>query len=296
MARYKVPQDVEADDKLIGPFTFRQFIYLIIVAMAIAIAWGLGQLFLPLAIIPLPIIIFFSAIALPLRKDQPMEIYMAAMWSFLIKPHKRKWDPDGIESLIEITVPKTIEVDRVKDITQNEAQRRLGYLAEVVDSKGWSVRGGAQMPNNAMNSDFYYDAQQAEDIFGEDTHITQILDEKLDQSNANRLQEIKEMMAQKTAAANENSEQTADTASTDNEAALDDTEITFNPYPSEMRQSILPSKKDDETAPSTSVNHPSADIINLANNTDLSIATIAHQANRINEKLNANKEIYIALR
>ena len=27
MAVYKVPQDVEADDKLIGPFSFRQFIY-----------------------------------------------------------------------------------------------------------------------------------------------------------------------------------------------------------------------------------------------------------------------------
>ena len=85
MAVYKVPQDVEADDKLIGPFSFRQFIYLIIVAMASALAWGLGQLFIPLAIIPLPLILFFGAIALPLRKDQPMEIYMAAMWSFLLK-------------------------------------------------------------------------------------------------------------------------------------------------------------------------------------------------------------------
>ena len=30
MAQYKVPQDVEADDKLIGPFSFRQFVYLLI--------------------------------------------------------------------------------------------------------------------------------------------------------------------------------------------------------------------------------------------------------------------------
>ena len=34
MAEYKVAQDVEAEDKLIGPFSFRQFIYLIIVAIA----------------------------------------------------------------------------------------------------------------------------------------------------------------------------------------------------------------------------------------------------------------------
>jgi hypothetical protein len=48
MATYKVPQDVEADDKLIGPFSFRQFIYLIIVALAIALAWGLSNIFVGL--------------------------------------------------------------------------------------------------------------------------------------------------------------------------------------------------------------------------------------------------------
>jgi hypothetical protein len=72
MAVYKVPQDVEADDKLIGPFSFRQFIYLIIVALSIAAAWGLGHLFIPLAILPFPIILFFGALALPLRKDQQL--------------------------------------------------------------------------------------------------------------------------------------------------------------------------------------------------------------------------------
>ena len=67
MAVYKVAQDVEADDKLIGPFSFRQFVYLIIVAMAMALAWGLSQIFIGFIIIPMPIILFFGALALPLR-------------------------------------------------------------------------------------------------------------------------------------------------------------------------------------------------------------------------------------
>lgn len=50
MATYKVPQDVEADDKLIGPFSFRQFIYLIIVALLGVAAWGLSQLFIALVV------------------------------------------------------------------------------------------------------------------------------------------------------------------------------------------------------------------------------------------------------
>ena len=72
MATYKVPQDVEADDKLLGPFSFRQFVYLIIVAASIGIAWILAQIFIGLIIIPMPFIIFFGALALPLKKDQPM--------------------------------------------------------------------------------------------------------------------------------------------------------------------------------------------------------------------------------
>ena len=56
MAQYKVAQDVEAEDKLLGPFSFRQFIYLIIVAVACALAWGLARIFVALAIIPLPVI------------------------------------------------------------------------------------------------------------------------------------------------------------------------------------------------------------------------------------------------
>ncbi len=88
MATYKVPQDVEAEDRLLGPFTFRQFVYLLIAAIAGALAAALFQIFPLLAILPLPVIIFFLILALPLKKDQPMETYLAAIVSFYMKPNK----------------------------------------------------------------------------------------------------------------------------------------------------------------------------------------------------------------
>ena len=84
MANYKVPQDVEADDKLLGPFTFRQFIYLMIVLGMIVLAVGLFQIFPLLAVIPLPIAFFFVILSLPIKKDQPMETYLSALVSFYI--------------------------------------------------------------------------------------------------------------------------------------------------------------------------------------------------------------------
>ncbi len=283
MAVYKVPQDVEAEDKLIGPFNFRQFVYLIIVALALGIAWGLGQLFLPLAIIPLPVIIFFGALALPLRKDQPMEIYMAALVSFYLKPRKRIWEADGIKSLIEITVPKVVEVQRTKDISQNEAQKRFQYLAEIVDSQGWAVRGrGVQAPNSAMKTDAYFEAQQVTDILDSNESVAMSLNKKLDQSDAKRHQDMLNLASGKRI------------------PAADTPIPIYNPYPDSMQQTILqplnPLERVATVPATTSEKRVPTAILNLANNSNLSIEAIAREANRIQEKHDLTEEVVISLR
>lgn len=203
MAVYKVPQDVEADDKLIGPFSFRQFIYLIVVAISIAGAWGLSQVFIPLAIVPLPFIVFFAALALPLRKDQPMETYLSAVVSFyFLKSRRRFWQPDGIDSFVTIIPPKDEDIKRTKDLDEYEASKRLGYLAELVDTHGWSVRGaGVPAPDSSINSDLYYESQQAVDMMDDRTSQARVLDQKLQASNdASRQNAITQMQNSTTAA------------------------------------------------------------------------------------------------
>ena len=332
MAVYKVPQDVEADDKLIGPFSFRQFIYLIIVAISIAIAWGLSRLLLPLAIVPLPLILFFGALALPLKKDQPMEIYLAAVVSFYLKPRKRLWQPDGIQSLVEITAPKVIEVKRAKDLSEAEAQQRLSYLANIVDTEGWAVRG-VDTTNSAMQNDAYYEAQQQEDVLDSNSGVAQSFDSMINQSDLKRRQEVVERMhqtPQQTAPApvvappvfNPYSSLTAP------ELQPSEPHLTYNPYPDSIHQSVInplgaqvpPPQQPVQVAPMPQVqaqpqplpepvpiNNPepatsekpiSPDIISLANNSDLSIETIAHEANRIHEKEEhlPEEEVVISLR
>lgn len=323
MAVYKVPQDVEADDKLIGPFSFRQFIYLIIVALAGVAAWGLSQLFLPLAVIPLPVIIFFGALALPLRKDQPMEIYLAAMVSFYLKPRKRLWDADGVESLIEITVPKTVEFQRTKNLSQGEAQERLGYLADIVDSQGWAVRGqGVQAPNSAMNSDVYFEAQQVEDVLDSGNTVAQSLEVMIGQSDAKRHQDMIDRMHQTPTATPAPTPQPQpaapnpyDAFTSQQQPVADSTPPTFNPYPTDIQQSVIqpigagtpspnpivppiaqPTPAVQTPIQTTSEKPVSPGIMNLANNADLSIETIAREAHRIKEKEDMSEEVVISLR
>ena len=197
MSRYKVAQDVEAEDKILGPFSFRQFIYLLVAAAAIALAWGLSQVFLPLAVIPVPIILLFGALALPLRKDQPMEVYLAAVVSFYTKPRRRMWQPDGINSLIEITVPEKVEIERTKNLSQDEAERRLAYLSQLADTHGWSIRH-TRVPDaqGSMISDVYFEAQQTSDMFDDNSSEARAMTRRIEQSNqARRRAAIERMQA-----------------------------------------------------------------------------------------------------
>lgn len=308
MSVYKVPQDVEADDKILGPFSFRQFIYLIIVCLAGGMAWGLAQLFWPLFMVPIPIIIFFGALALPLRKDQPMEIFLAAMVSFYLKPHRRLWDPDGIDSLIEITAPRIPELQRTKDITQDEAQRRLSYLSNIVDTQGWAVRGaGVQAPNASITSDAFFEASQAPDVLDVDNAVAKSFDAKLNQSDSARHTAMTQIAAGQPPATNYFGGAVAEPVAAPNPT----TAIDYDPYGDIQQAMIKP--LDDVAAPppppapvqpvfatpapiTTSVKPPSAAIMNLAVNDDLSIETIAREANRIHDRQDMSEEVVISLR
>ena len=332
MATYKVPQDVEADDKLIGPFSFRQFIYLIIVVLAGVGAWGLAQLFIGLAIIPLPIIVFFGALALPIRKDQPMEIYLAAIVSFYLKPHKRLWDPEGIETLIEITAPKTYEDNRTKGLSQNEAEQRLSYLANIVDSGGWAIRGANASPSTSINNDVFLEAQSAVDVLDTNTTVGHSFDQMMAQSTVKAKEEaVERMKATIFAPAATSVPQPEPAMTIDTNPVLPE----FNPYPVNIQQTVIQPLNDPshmverEPEPTPYIASPPAlqpntavpaaapaqnqasqsslttseipipaDIINLANNADgLSIETLAHEANRIHKKLDsASDEVFVSLR
>lgn len=189
MAVYKVPQDVEAEDKLLGPFSFKQFIFLGVMVAFIGVAYVLSKIALPLAAIPLPIVIFFAALALPLRKDQPMEVYLAAIISFIMKPKVRLWQPDGLDRLIEVTAPPVDDTNYSKGYSQEEVQRRLSYLANLVDSQGWSVRGVAE-PVTSMHDDLYNEAQTIPDYFDKDETVSQQIDNLLTHANNERRQRI----------------------------------------------------------------------------------------------------------
>lgn len=288
MSVYKVPQDVEAEDKLLGPFSFRQFIFLIIAVVSLGAAYILARILLPLGLIPVPIALFFGALALPLRKDQPMEVYLAAVISFMLKPKKRLWQPDGIEYLVEVTAPKTEETTRRNNYDQEEVQRRLSYLANLVDSRGWSIRG-VNDPDSPMQADLYNEAQAAFDPLDEAGATAQNITNLINQSDARRRQAMIQTMSaaqqiapddpqsasstdnsqssqsssSNSSASNTQSDQTSvldDSASVDQQSDIEQaiaSSMKAGPYPT-MRQSTLIPLDEIPVQPAAEVSAPTA--------------------------------------
>lgn len=272
MAQYKVPQDVEAEDKLLGPFTFRQFIYLIIAAGAIAMAWALFQVFPLLALIPIPIIIFFGVLALPLKKDQPMETYLAAIVSFYLKPRNHFWIPGQKNSTIEITAPKKIEKPRSRDITEEEAGHRLSFLADLIDTEGYSIKN----VDSAIRDEYIAEANSITDVM--DTPNL-AMNQMIAQESAERRQEIINQMR---------------TASLPQVQQNENPVTIKSPSETDVKNSPLTVQPDLLKKPSTPITPDrKAALENLAKNKDFSVETIAKEAERINHQ--DDKEVYISL-
>jgi hypothetical protein len=140
MATYKILQDIEAEDKLLGPMTLRQFIYAIIVAMSGFVAFRLFLIAPWLILLFLPHMILFAVLASPFGHDQPSEIWLLAKIRFFLKPRRRIWDQTGAKELVTITVPKRAEKQLAKNFTQTEVKSRLQALANTIDSRGWAVK------------------------------------------------------------------------------------------------------------------------------------------------------------
>lgn len=141
MAVYKIPQDVEADDKFLGPLSFRQFIFADIVMIAGYVSFLFLTKGFPFGIVlTLPIMLLFGFLAFPFGREQPNEIWLAAQVRFFIKPRKRIWNQDGIKELVHVIVPKR-EVHKYTDgLSQTEVKSRLSALASMMDTRGWAVK------------------------------------------------------------------------------------------------------------------------------------------------------------
>lgn len=139
MGTYKVPQNVESEDKILGPLSLKQFIYALI-----GLAWGfltfaLFQKFIILWIlIGIPPALFLLALGLYQKEDQPLETFVIAIFQFALRPKVRLWQKEPIAEVFHLEPPPPKPGIAQRD--PREVQGQLQQLAQLVDTRGWSAK------------------------------------------------------------------------------------------------------------------------------------------------------------
>jgi hypothetical protein len=149
MAVYKVIQDIESEDKIIGFLTLKTFVYALIsgallyINIRFLMAGILGPLRFVFVFLLFWPMLLFGVLAAPLGGEQPTEIWILAHVRYFLKPRVRIWNQSGLLELVTITAPKLQDRQLTKNLTQREVRSRLKALATTLDSRGWAVKNVA---------------------------------------------------------------------------------------------------------------------------------------------------------
>jgi hypothetical protein len=137
LGQYKVPQNVEAEDKIIGPLTFRQFVYALMgfgwAAVCFAIFRSLPAVMI---IIGFPPTMLFMLLAFYTRDGQNFEQLLIAMVGFFAASRKRLWVKEDVLETFHVT-----PTAKKAEVTQRDPAvviSELEKLSTLIDSRGWN--------------------------------------------------------------------------------------------------------------------------------------------------------------
>jgi len=288
MGSYKLIQDIEAEDHILGPLTLKQFIFFLVFAFCMYFVFlGVSKkmwILLPVFIPPALVTGFF---AFPFGKDQPTEIWALAKIKFLFKPRKRIWDQNGIKNLVSINAPVKVEKHLTKELSQTEVKSRLKALANTMDSRGWALKHAEQGQN--LQTGRLLDIETATDysdlVEGTTTDVFDEENSPLADKFSQMLSQQSDVKRQALVEEMQNQASKAQPKQETNQAWFQQpsTPITTSPTPQNLStgnmHTITPLASQSKPKPASPA------VLELAKNNDLNIATIARQAAKQNQEV-----------
>lgn len=275
MGQYKVPQNVEAEDHILGPLTFKQFIYMMIGAGWAILCFAIFKSVpIVMIVIGAPPTILFLLLAFFRRDGQDFEHLLVAIVGFFSATHYRLWVKEPLAETFHITPTK-----RAAEISQrNPAQviSELEKLATLIDSRGWNIPVNTDtgshltMPNTAHEDRLVAPAPPVANQPLQTPHT-----DMLDMQNSPMAQNLSALLQQ---SANDVRQQA----------------MTQMAAPSAMPAApvngMQPANQAAPSAQSISgvTAYPTNDILRLATQSEgMSVASVAAQATRINPVVNS---------
>jgi hypothetical protein len=186
--QYKVPQNIDIEDRVIAGLTLRQFMFLLVAGGICLLEYylfkdgALSFLFLPIILVTAGVGIAFAFVKI---NDRPFEIFVASAAKSLIAPHTRVWQKDD-----DIEIPKHTETPHTRETVAKkksvrEVRSSLERLATVVDSGGVADQEdivGARSSN--LKKESKGEASNVEDVLAKTEQESPTVDKYLAQAKS----------------------------------------------------------------------------------------------------------------
>jgi|SRR5690606_25627189 len=137
----KIPQDVTREDRLIGPLTLKQFLYLLFGGAIIFTAYqyyiNFYLYFIEFASISLIVASLTVALAFAQINGRPFGIFLINLWGYLFSPKMLVWEKQESMPIKVHQNPTTnASDDKNKGAKKGANASQLELLAQVLDTGG----------------------------------------------------------------------------------------------------------------------------------------------------------------
>ncbi len=131
--QFAVPQFTDVEDKLIGPLTLKQFLFLLATSGVVLFFWSILDFSFFFFIFALPTVMVGLALAFGKLNGRPIYSYLGAVLSMLTRPQIRVFRRE--EPNVVIHMKKNEPVVIAAPTNQEAPESRLKKLAYLLDQK-----------------------------------------------------------------------------------------------------------------------------------------------------------------
>jgi len=137
--QYSVPQFIDVEDKIIGPLTISQFLYILGAAGTLFALWSIAPSIEVFLIPAIPILGLFLALAFYKVNGRSFSTFLKAMLAYLIHHKVLIWRREYMLADVKTDVMEEKSGDQKTDepkIGQKITRSRLRKLSSVLDNEG----------------------------------------------------------------------------------------------------------------------------------------------------------------
>jgi len=130
----KVPQNIDMQDKVIGPLTLVQFFYLLFGGLFIYLlnSWTAGTFLRPFFwLIAIPVALLSFALAFVKIQDRPFIYFIFSLFRYLKRPRRRVWQKGQYKKMTQIVNRE--EVKEKKEVHKDFDRARVQDIVGTID-------------------------------------------------------------------------------------------------------------------------------------------------------------------